>query len=213
MSVFLLLSGVLCQNLLCAGTVSTQIIALEEGTAVACSSGSSTVLITEGYTAKDGYKLYGKTDSPDILICLDSDGEAAELSLARKLKPKFALLSKDEAASRYYYAKRFRGGTLSFWNDAKIEIIRSGVFTLDTGDGLLLYISDEFDVMEIKPRFRRADVIIFDGVSPDSFPSLRCKYAVIRGGYARGSAKNTITLWDGNASFRFRSGNVSKCFF
>ena len=213
MSVFLLLSGVLCQNLLCAGTVSTQIIALEEGTAVACSSGSSTVLITEGYTTKDGYKLYGKTDSPDILICLDSDGEAAELSLARKLKPKFALLSKDEAASRYYYAKRFRGGTLSFWNDAKIEIIRSGVFTLDTGDGLLLYISDEFDVMEIKPRFRRADVIIFDGVSPDSFPSLRCKYAVIRGGYARGSSKNTVTLWDGNASFRFRSGNVSKCFF
>lgn len=211
MSAFLLLAGILCEELLCLGTVSTQIIALDDGIAVACSNGGSTVLITEGYSVKDSYKVCGSTASPDILLCLDSDGEAAELSLARRLKPQLALLSKDEATSRYYYAKRLRGGKLSFWNGAAAEVISPGVFALDTGGGLLLYISADFDTAKVEPRFRLADIIIFDGVSPDSYPELRCKYAVIRGKQTAGIADHVVSLSGGEAAFRMRGGNVTRC--
>ncbi len=212
MSAFLLLAGILCEELLCLGTVSTQIIVLNDGIAVACSNGGSTVLITDGYSVKDSYKVCGKIPSPDVLVCLDSDGEAAELSLARRLRPQLALLSKDEAASRYYYAKRLRGGKLSFWSGAAIEVVSSGVFALDTGEGLLLYISADFDAAKAEPRFRLADIIIFDGVSPDSFPELRCKYAVIRGKQTAGIANHVVSLSGSEAAFRLRSGNVAQCF-
>ncbi len=212
MSAFLLLAGILCESLLCLNTVNMRIIALSDGIAVACSNGSSTVLITEGYSVKDSYKVYGKAASPDILVCLDSDGEAAELSLARRLKPQLALLSKDEAVSRYYYAKRLRGGKLSFWDGASAEVVSPGVFALDTGSGLLLYISADFDVAKAAPRFRLADIIIFDGVSPDSFPELRCKYAVIRGRQTVGTADRVVSLSGGEAAFRLRGGNAARCF-
>lgn len=211
MSAFLLLAGILCEKLLCFGTVSTQIIPLNDGIAVACSNGGSTVLITEGYSAKDSYKVCGKTASPDVLVCLDSDSEAAELSLARRQKPRLALLSKDEAASRYYYAKRLRGGKLEFWDGAAVEAVSPGVFTLDTGGGLLLYISSDVDAAKIAPRFRLADIIIFDGVSPDDYPELRCKYAVIRGRRTAGIADETVNLSAGEVSFRLRSGNIAHC--
>lgn len=211
MTVFLLLAGILCQEILFAGTVSTQIISLNDGMAFACSSGGSTVLITEGYSAKDSYKVCGKTASPDILLCLDSQSEAAELALARRLKPQLALLSKDEAVSRYYYAKRLCGGKLCFWDEASIEVVCPGVFALDTGNGLLLYISESFDAAEVAPRFRRAEIIVFDGVSPNDFPALRCKYAVIENKQAVGIADNIAVLSGEGASFRLRGGNIAKC--
>ena len=212
LSAFLLLAGILCQKLLCMSTVSTRIIALEEGMAIACSNGGSSVLITENYSAKDIYKLYGKVGSPDILLCLDSDGEAAELTLARRLKPQYALLSEDEAVSRYYYARRLRGGEISFWNGAAAKIISPGVFALDTGSGILLYISADVDAFAIEPRFRRADIIIFDGVSPNDFPEFRCDYAIIRGRQAVGTADRVVSLSGGEAAFRLRGGNAAQCF-
>lgn len=210
MSLFLLLSGILCQNLLLFGTVGVRIISLDEGMALLCSKDGYTVLLTDGLSGKDEYKLYGKVFAPDIMVCIDSESEAAELSVARRIKPKLAVLSKDEAVSRYYYASRLKNGSLSFWDDAKLEILSFGAFTLDTSEGLLLYLSEEADPTEIEPKFRKADIIIFDGVSPDKFPSLRCEHAIIRKAQTVGIAEEITILTEGEASFRLRSGNIKR---
>lgn len=212
LSVFLFLSGALCQMLLFSDTAGIRVISLDEGMALLCSKDDSAVLITTGLSSKDEYKIYGKVFSPDIAVCIDSENEAAELSVVRRIKPKLALLSKDDATSRYYYASRLKNGTLSFWDGAELNILSPDAFTLDTGDGLLLYLSDEIDPYEIEPEFRKADIIIFDGVSPDKFPSLRCKHAIIRNSQAVGIADEITVLEEGETSFRLRSGNVRKAF-
>ena len=92
-----------------------------------------------------------------------------------------------------------------------MEAVSPGVFTLDTGGGLLLYISSEVDAAKIAPRFRLADIIIFDGVSPDDYPELRCKYAVIRGRQTAGIADHVVSLSGSEVAFRLRSGNITHC--
>ena len=52
---------------------------------------------------------------------------------------------------------------------------------------------------------------IFDGVSPDDYPELRCKYAVIRGRQTAGIADHVVSLSGGEVAFRLRSGNITHC--
>lgn len=210
-AVFVLLAGILCQSVLCSGTASIDVIPTSEGSAVLCSKGGSSVLITENLVYKDIYRLYGKVSSPDVLVSLDSSDEAAELCLCRRIKPKLALLSNSDAVERYYGARLLRGGSLSFWDKALLCPVCNGVFTLDTGEGTLLYISENVDTMRIAPLFRRAEIIVFNGSYPSSFPSLRCKCAVtVFDGIIKSEEIFGDFYGSEEAGFRLRNGNVAK---
>ena len=65
--------------------------------------------------------------------------------------------------------------------------------------------------MDMEPKFRKADIVILDGVSPEDFSVLRCDYLVLRklGGYYSGT-NEIITLKNGEASFFAFNGILKK---
>jgi hypothetical protein len=65
--------------------------------------------------------------------------------------------------------------------------------------------------MKIEPKFRRADIIVLEGVSPEDFPVLRCDYLILRemGGYYSGTDE-IITLKNGEINFFAFNGNLKK---
>ena len=69
----------------------------------------------------------------------------------------------------------------------------------------------ECDIMKVEPKFRRADIIVLEDVSPEDFPVLRCDYLILRklGGYYSGT-NEIITLKDGEAEFFAFNGNLKK---
>ena len=82
---------------------------------------------------------------------------------------------------------------------------------VDAEEISLLYISEECDIMDIEPKFRRADIIILEGVSPEDFPALRADYLILReyGGFYSG-AEEIITLKGGKIGFFAHEGNLKK---
>ena len=188
--------------------MSTEITALKDGTAISCSYKGNTVLIAEGVSSEDIYKF--KTDV-DALISLAPKGAFEELSLMKKTKPELAIVSKPETGERYSEMKMFSPGRLSFWNDSSARFLNDGIFEIDINGTLILYISEKCDIMNIEPRFRKADIAIFDGVSPLDFPKLRCKTAILREqGSSGGIAEETEVLEYGSLRYCSRGKNIKK---
>ena len=208
MCAFVLLSGILSDFIFYSGTAEVKITALEHGTAVSCSVDGSSVLITHGLDAHDEYEL---GESYDVFISLGAESGSAELEAARSFEPSFAILSYSDAAERYEGAEVFSAGCVNLWEGTYIEFLSEGVFAAEFGEATVLYISEECDIMDIAPKFRRVDIIILDGVSPEDFPQIRCEYLIFRrmSGYFSGSAE-IITLDEGEIQFFAYNENVTK---
>ena len=206
MSVFVLLAGIFCDSVFYSGVAEIKITALEQGTAVSCYYDGNDVLIAHSLGEYDKYAL---SEDYDVIISLDAKSGGTELWLLNNSKAGLALVSED--AAKRSSAKTVSEGKVTLWDDAFVEIISSGVFAADFGETYILYISEECDIMDIEPKFRRADIIIFDGVSPDRFPELRCEYLILRqmSGYYSGASK-VITLKNGEKTFFAYDRNITE---
>lgn len=213
-SSFVLVFGVLVSTALYSGTVNTEIIPLCEGMAVRCSKNGSAVLITSGMSMDDYNRLGIKGGKADILVCLDSKNTPSELEAARELLPKTAVFTYEDSAERFENSAAFESGTLNFWEDASVQILNKDVFAVDTGEISILYISEKCDIMELEPRYRRASIVILDGVSPEGFSVLRPKYTLVCGeAVPFGTEGEIISLGESEASFRSRGENIRKAGF
>lgn len=196
------------------GVTIIDISATEHGTAVSCSKDGCHALITHGLGTNDRFGLRLDDGGYDYIICLNSVSGAAESDIISVSEPDFAMLTFEDVAERHEHTMTFAEGTLRIWEGAEIEIISESVFCAEFDEISLLYISEKFDIMDIEPKFRRAEIIILDGVSPEDYPALRCEYMILRdmGGFYSGSSE-LITLIEGNAEFSACGSSVLKGLF
>lgn len=211
MAAFAFLCGMLCHSVMYAGTVSMEVVALEHGTAIRLEKDGSTVVLANGLTYDDKYKLKSGGKSADLLICLSSDTSPIELEIAKEFSPKVTLLSDIDALNKYTGSVSTCAGRAEFWDGASVRVIPDSAVEIDTGDILVLYIFGECDIMDIEPRFRKAEIIILDGVSPADYPALRCKYMLLRrrAGIFSG-AEEIVILPEGEQTFISRGKNIEK---
>lgn len=209
-AVFVLLAGILCNLVFFSGVSEIKISALEHGTSVLCSKDGETVLIAKGLSENDSFELnYG--GNYDVFISLEPSSGAAEYKISMQSKPRLALLSTDDSLDKYSPAKKLSAGTVLFSEESRVKIIPDSAFMLETNGVTLLYIFAECDIMEIEPKFRRADIIILDGVSPEDYPSLRADYLILRKmcGFYSGAGE-IITLKSGEVTFFAHEGILTK---
>ena len=200
--------GIFAENIFYSGVSSVTVSALEHGTAVVCSKDGSSVLITRKLTYDDAKNLSSAKDF-DYIISFDTNSGSAELELMGASAPKYVLFSTDAAENSV--SDISFPALVPLWDDSYVKIFSEGVFAAELEDISLLYISEECDIMYIDPKFRRADVIILEGVSPEDYPALRCKYMILRelGGFYSGTTE-LITLKDGEVSFFAFGKNIRK---
>lgn len=210
MSVFVLIAGILLDFIFFSGVSEIKITALEHGTAISCSNGKTSVLIAEGLDSGDRYNLDFKGSDYDAVISSGALSGSAEYAIVKASDPETALLSTADSISAFENAKEIYYGKIPVSEEEYVEII-PGAFCFETNGVTLLYIFGECDIMEAEPKFRRADIVILDGVSPEDFPVLRCDYLILRkmGGYYSGT-NEIITLRTGELSFFAYDGNIRK---
>lgn len=210
MSVFVLLAGILLDSVMFSGVSEIKISALEHGTAISCSKDGETVLITKGLDSSDRYNLDFGSEY-DIFVGLESLSSAAEHEILESSEPSLAFLSTEDSGTDYPSSKPVSAGEIGFSDNGFIEIIPDCAVTFETNGVTVLYIFEECDIMDIEPKFRRADIAILDGVSPEDFPLLRCEYLVLRnfGGFYSGSSE-IIVLKNGECRFFAYNGNLMK---
>ncbi len=204
----LVLSAVLLRYIFFSGVVSIEVKALEHGTAITCSKDGKSVLVTHGLSAADSYAFGGGTYD---IISIEPQSGSSEIALLERAKPDFALVYFDESAEIFENAEKFTPGKTEIFDGGYIEFLSGGVFCIETGEATLLYISKECDIMDIKPKFRRADIIVLDGVTPELFPEIRSEYLIFRSksGYFNGSTE-IITLKSGEINFFAYNKNIKK---
>lgn len=210
MAAFAFLCGMLSHSVMYNGTVRTEITALADGTAIQVEKGKSAVIVADGLTVKDYYKLGGNGKKADVFISTSSDTSPVEYNLANELSPKITIHS---GIDWYMYegAVKLSAGEVTFWDGAYAKIIPEGAVEIDTGDILILYIFGECDIMDLEPRFRKADIMVLDGVSPKDYPALRCDYMVLRNRSGVFSGAGEIfTLTEGELTFVSRGKNIKK---
>ena len=210
MAAFAFLCGMLSHSVMYNGTVRTEITALADGTAIQVEKGKSAVIVADGLTVKDYYKLGGNGKKADVFISTSSDTSPVEYNLANELSPKITIHS---GIDWYMYegATKLSAGEVTFWDGAYAKIIPEGAVEIDTGDILILYIFGECDIMDLEPRFRKADIMVLDGVSPKDYPALRCDYMVLRNRSGVFSGAGEIfTLTEGELTFVSRGKNIKK---
>ncbi len=207
---FVLCGGVFINHILFSGTAKVTVSALEHGTAIEFFKNSESVLVVHRLGDSDRY--YADFDEHyDTVISLEAVSGMAELEVADSEKTKLAVLSDEEVLNRCQNSVLASSGTVTFWENASAEIISPGIICIDSEEISLLYISEECDIMNIDPNFRRADIIIMDGVSPADYPALRCDYMILRDmtGYYSGTSE-LITLKEGEITFFAYNGNIKK---
>lgn len=210
MTVFAFLCGMLSHSIMYSGTVRTEITALADGTAIWVEKDKSAVVVADGLTYKDYYKLSENGKSADVFISMSCDTSPVEFDLTNELSPKIAIHS---SIDWYMHegATKLSAGEVKFWDGAYAKIIPEGAVEIDTGDILILYIFGECDIMDLEPRFRKADIMVLDGVSPKDYPALRCDYMVLRNrSGVFGGANEVFTLTEGELTFVSRGKNIKK---
>lgn len=209
-SFFVLCGGLLINQLLFSGSVRVEVSALEHGTAIECYKDGSSVLIAHrlGESDRQVADIDGKYDA---VISLDAVSGIAELEISDSRKTRIAVLSDADAVSRTENAIPASEGRVDFWENAHAKIVSSGIICIDLDEISVLYISEECDIMDMEPKFRKADIIILDGVSPADYDTLRCEYLILRDrtGYYSG-AFEVITLMEGKTVFFGYDGNIKK---
>lgn len=210
-SFFVICGGVFIDSALFSGVPEVRITALEHGTAVSCRIGENSVLITRGLEASDIYDdiFYKKHDA---FISLEPAFGGEELVAAERVSPEFALFGDEDSVERFKNSGLAKEGVLVFSEGCSVEIISDGIFTVDAKEISLLYISEECDIIEdIKPQFRRADIVVLDGVSPDMFPEIGCEYLILRDHYGfYGRSAEVFDLEKGDLVFFGYRGKIRK---
>ncbi len=199
-----LIIGIFADGFFFSKVTGIDVIALEHGTAVRCSKGKSSVLIAHNLSEGDEYTIGSGTYD---IISLEPQSGSAELGLLEKSGGENFYFSAEDF-EQGENAKPIPTGKTEVFPGGSIEIISPGVYTGEFDGITLLYISEECDIMELEPKFRRADILILDGVSPESFPNIRADYLIFRkmNGYFSG-ASEIITLKEGEANF-FAYGEI-----
>ncbi|MBR2041838.1 MAG: ComEC/Rec2 family competence protein [Oscillospiraceae bacterium] len=202
MSFAVFAAGIISSAVFFSGVTEIDVTALEHGTAVSCSKGKDSVLIVHNLAPYDRFRLYSDGDSYDGIISLEALSDGAEAEIMFVSDCDFAMLTFEDYAAENEHAMPFKPGYISLWEGGKLHVISEGVFSAEFDEINLLYISEKFDIMDIEPKFRRADIIILDGISPDEFSLLRSDYLIFRKteGYYSGSSE-IITLEEGEVSF------------
>ena len=210
-SVFVLVFGIFLDLLFFSGVSEIRITALEHGTAISCSKDSKSVLITNGLSSGDRFDIDFSNSDYDSIVSIDAFSAASEFELVSSSKPDLALLSSPDSVSRCENSFLLTAGKLSFAENDHIEIIPESAVCFETNGITLLYIFKECDIMNIEPKLRRADIIVLDGVSPETFPEIRTDYLVLRkmGGYYSGT-NEIIVLKDGEIDFFAYNGILKK---
>ena len=209
-SFIVLLGGLLINILLFSGTAKAEVFALEHGTAVSCSKDGESVLVV--HRLGDSDKYYADFGSSyDVVISLEAVSGYYEAELVESSDASLAFLSDEDSVSRCENAAIVEEGRVFFGDELYVDIISDGIFCIDAKELSLLYISEECDIMDIEPKFRRADIIILDGVSPSDYPSLRCDYMILRQteGFFTGAFKTEV-LKEGSAAFFGYNDNIKK---
>ncbi len=214
MSFAVLAAGLISCFVFFSGVAEIEVTALEHGTAVSCSKGRTSVLVAYNLDTHDRFNLPSDGDSYDGIISLSALSDAAEADIVSLSEPEFAMLTFTDSAGQSENAVSYKSGEISIWNGAKVHIVSEGVFCAEFDEINLLYISEKFDIMSIEPKFRRADIVILDGVSPDEFSVLRPEYLIFRKaeGYYSG-ASEIITLKEGKTTFYAYRSALTKGLF
>ncbi|MBQ3530545.1 MAG: ComEC/Rec2 family competence protein [Oscillospiraceae bacterium] len=210
-SVFVLLFGIFLDFIFFSGVSEIRITALEHGTAITCSKDGESVLIANGLSSDDRFNLDFTDSGYDSVISINAVSSAAEYELIKSSEPLLSLLSTEDSVGRFDGSLPVSPGKVSFSETDYAEIIPESAVCFETNGVTVLYIFEECDIMEVEPKFRRADIIILDGVSPEDFAVLRCDYLILRekGGFYSGT-NEIIVLKDGEISFFAYGGNLKK---
>lgn len=210
MSVLALVFGILLDFVFFSGVSEINVTALEHGTAISCSKGGETVLVTHSLGSSDRFELDDDTGKYSVFISIDAVSDAAEHDIVENFRPETAYLSSEDLSGKAGNHSGIFQGTLTL-GENEIVTVYNGAVSFETNGVTLLYIFEECDIMNINPKFRRPDILIMDGVSPEKYPSLRSGYLILRksGGFYSGSSE-IITLRSGDISFFAHEGNLRK---
>ena len=208
MSVFVLLCGIVLDFVFFSGVSEIRISALEHGVSISCSKDGDSVLITNGLSSDD--KIRSNSDY-DTVISIGALSFSAEEDIILSSKPEKAYIESSEILGKYENVFPAAYEKIFLSEDDYIEIVPESAVCFETNGITLLYIFKECDIMDISPKFRRADIIILDGVSPEDFPLLRCDYLVLRktGSFYSGTSE-IISLEDKTINFFAYNGNLKK---
>ncbi len=208
LSTALLLFGFASDRILFRNTVEIAVTALQNGTAITCTFGDSSLVLTHGLSSSDPYLLEA-TGKETTLFLLDSEKAAAEKSIYHFLDAESGFVTFEESALRQN-SVAVQEGKVSFGTDSSVTFT-SSFAEIDTGGILILYIFENCDIMEAEPRFRRADVIIMENVSPELYPEISCQKLILReqGGYYSKSGE-LFNLSEGQLRFYSRGRNIKK---
>ncbi len=211
MSVFILFAALLTDLIAFSGVAEITVTSLEHGTVISCSKDSGSVLITKGITASDCYRIDFPNLGYNTVISFDPDSDSAEHGIILRSNPNLALVSTDDTAFRYNFAQKLSDGTLLFADNSYVLVLSNGAAAIEINGIHILYIFSKCDIMNIDPKFRRADILILDGLSPSDFSTLRCDYLILQkyGGYYSGT-NEVIVLKNNSVSFTAYDGNLKK---
>lgn len=209
-SFIVLCGGFIINFALFSGTAKAEVFALEHGTAVSCSKDGDSVLVV--HRLGDSDKYYADLGSSyDVIVSLEALSGFDEMELVKSSDASFAYVSGEDSVLRCKNAVMAEEGKVFFGEGLYVDIVSDGIFCVDAKEISLLYISEECDIMNIEPKFRRADIIILDGVSPSDYPSLRCDYMILRKmeGFFTGAFKTEV-LKEGSSVFFGYNDNIKK---
>lgn len=209
LSAFLFLFGETAQIFFYRNTVKTTVTALREGTAITCERNDSAILLARGLSPSDTYALSAPVGQ-NTLILLNSENSFAEKDICDRLKPKKACVTFPESTARMDKAVTAQRGIFRFGENALVRFGDSFA-EIDTGEILILYIFGKCDIMEIEARFRQADLVVMENVSPKDFPEIRCQVLVLReqSGFFSGTEKVYVLFRD-SLTFCSRGKNIKK---
>ena len=208
---FVLVFGILLNQIFFSGVAEIKISALEHGTAISCSKDENSVLITNGVSGSDVYNVDFPSSGFKTVISLNPSSDSAEYSIVDSAKPEKAFLSGEDSIERFDFSEKISEGEFYFSESDFVKIFPDSWAAFEINGIRVLYIFSKCDIMKIEPKFRRADIIILEGVSPEDFPVLRCDYLILReiGGYYSGTDE-IITLKNGEINFFAFNGNLKK---
>ena len=169
------------------------------------------MLITNGVSGSDVYNIGFPSSGFKTVISLNPSSDSAEYSIVDSAKPEKAFLSGEDSIERFDFSEKIFEGDFYFFESDFVKIFPDSCAAFEINGIRVLYIFSKCDIMKIEPKFRRADIIILEGVSPEDFPVLRCDYLILRemGGYYSGTDE-IITLKNGEINFFAFNGNLKK---
>lgn len=220
LGVIVLMVGTVSYEISVSGATKVTVSGFDSSVGIIVKSGGNEFAIAKAENTRDVYLLVRelKGESADGSLVI-TDGRGITSKAVERAKFKNIILKRELCEDEKIVSEVGEAEIIVLTDKMELTLgaikakeVLNGVWSIESNEIKMLYISEKCDILDIDVNYTDADIVVLDGVKPQNADRLRCEYAIYYEVYGEEliTSKNILLGCEDSTEFYLKDGAVKR---